>query len=76
VDEDIARSYTEDILGCIPGNSHSVVCGDFNARIGELSPTINDIAIPRCSVDKYTNARAKWLISICEQDNWHILNGI
>jgi len=36
--EDEARSFIEDIIGGIPENRNSVICGDWNARIGELSP--------------------------------------
>ena len=36
----------------------SVIVGDFNARIGELSPTTEEITIPRKSQDNVTNARA------------------
>jgi hypothetical protein len=41
-----------------------------------LSPTINDVTIPRKSDDPHTNSRAPWLITLCEQQKWHILNGI
>jgi exonuclease III len=33
-DEDIARDLIEDVTGSIPQNSQSVMCGDWNARIG------------------------------------------
>jgi Endonuclease-reverse transcriptase len=75
-DEDVAHSFIEDVQRCIPQNTNSVVCGDWNARIGEMSPTVGDTTIPRKSLDKTTNARAQWVISICEQYGWHILNGI
>jgi hypothetical protein len=58
IEEDVARSFTEDILGCIPQNANAVIVGDFNARIGELSPTTEEITIQRKSQDHVTNARA------------------
>ena len=36
--EEEARSFIEDIMGSIPGNTNSVMYGDWNARMGELSP--------------------------------------
>ena len=62
IDEDVACSFTEDILDYIPHNSNSVVCGEFNARIGEMSPTIEEVQIPRKSEDKWSNARAPWVL--------------
>jgi hypothetical protein len=72
----MARSYIEDTLSHIPTQTGSVICGDWNTRVGELSPTIEDITIPRKSMDKHENSRATWVISTCEQWGWHILNGI
>jgi hypothetical protein len=43
--------------------------------VGELSPTIDDLQIPRKSEDKTTNSRAPWLIERCELQGWRILNG-
>jgi hypothetical protein len=62
----VAQSNTEDILGSIPEGAKSVICGDWNAIIGEMSPTIGDINIPRKSLDKKINSRAKWIIDLCE----------
>jgi Endonuclease-reverse transcriptase len=44
--------------------------------VGELSPIIDDTAIPRRSRDKMTNNRAPWLIEVCEMHGLHILNGL
>jgi hypothetical protein len=74
--EDDARGQIEDIMGAIPQNVHSVVCGDWNARIGEHSPTIGETIIPRKSLDKQTGTRTEWVISTCEQHGWYILNGL
>jgi hypothetical protein len=75
-DEDMARSYIEDILGGIPECTKPVICGDWNARIWDLSPTIGDITIPRKSLDTKINSRATWVIELCEQYSWYILNGL
>jgi hypothetical protein len=50
-DEDIARDLIEDVTSSIPQNSQSVMCGDWNARIGELYPKIGETKIPRKSLD-------------------------
>ena len=68
--EDVARSYVEDITSSFPTEDRIIVCGDWNARIGNLSPTINDHTIPRLSNDTFKNARAPWLIEQCEIHGW------
>ena len=65
----------EDVLGCFHNQTAQIICGDWNARISELSPSIDDISIPRQSTDKTTNSRAPWLIERCELKGWQILNG-
>lgn len=42
IDEDVARAHVHAILEQIPPQHTSLVCGDFNARIGSKAPTIND----------------------------------
>jgi hypothetical protein len=64
--EEEARSYIEDIMGSIPEGTRSCMCGDWNARLGELSPSIGETQIPRKSMDKKTNSRASWVIELCE----------
>ena len=76
LDEEIARSHVEDVVGCIPHQATQVVCGDWNTRIGNLLPTIEETTIPRQSEDNKLNARAPWLIELCKQHEWHILNGL
>ena len=64
--EQEGRSYIEDVMGNIPEGTRSVMCGDWNARLGELSPSIGDIHIPRKSMDIKANSRASWVIELCE----------
>ena len=65
-DEDLARDLIEDVTGSIPQNSQSVMCGDWNARIGDLYPKIGEKGIPRKSLDKIVGSRAPWVIALCE----------
>ena len=75
IEEEMARCQIEEVMSCIPQQDVQVVCGDWNARVADLSPTIDDISIPRKSDDPHTNCRAPWLIALCEMQGWHILNG-
>jgi Endonuclease/Exonuclease/phosphatase family. len=38
VDEDKARSQLEEFLASIPYQHRTIICGDFNTRIGSLAP--------------------------------------
>jgi hypothetical protein len=76
MDEEETRSLIQDILEDFPRNEIQVICGDWNTRVGTLSPNIEDTIIPRRSADRMTCQRAPWLIEICELFGWHILNGI
>ena len=51
LDEETAKTSIEDILGNIPPNSRSVICGDWNTRVGNMHPTIGDNSITRLSDD-------------------------
>ena len=66
VDETVTRSLIEDILGSFQNSMTHVICGVWNARIGNLSPTINNVQVQRKSDDPTTNGRAPWLIERCE----------
>jgi hypothetical protein len=71
----VTRSLIEDILGSFQNSMNHVICGDWNARIGNMSPKINDISTKRQSEDIITNSRAPWVIELCELYGWRILNG-
>jgi hypothetical protein len=52
------------------------MCGDWNTRIANLSPNLGEESTTRRSEDTQTNQRAQWLLDICEQQGWKILNGL
>jgi hypothetical protein len=70
-----ARESLENILFEIPTSSRAVVCGDFNARIGTLSPDIDGVKLDRNTVDLVVCKRAQWFVHTCEILKMHILNG-
>ena len=76
IKEEDVRTAIEDILGHIPPYTKSTVCGDWNARVGNLHPNFGDTHIERVSEDTTVGDRAKWLVSLCENKGWYILNGI
>ena len=51
LDEETAKTSIEDILGNIPPNSRSVICGDWNTRVGNMHQTIGENSITRLSDD-------------------------
>ena len=68
-----------------------IICGDFNARVGDLIdgidkeeehhlPLPNDgnyeFTMPRISCDKTTNQYGKWLIDLCSDNQMYIVNGL
>ena len=71
----VTRSLIEDILGSFQNSMAHVICGDWNARVGNLSSTINNIQLQQKSEDTTTNGRAPWLIERCELQGWKFLNG-
>jgi hypothetical protein len=76
IEEEDTRQYIQDILEDIPRSETQIICGDWNARVGTLSPTIDDTKTIRKSQDRITCNRAPWLIEICELYGWNILNGM
>ena len=51
IDEETVKTDVEDIIGAIPSHARSVMCGDWNARVGSLHPKIGDSPIVRHSLD-------------------------
>jgi hypothetical protein len=76
IKEDDVRTAIEDVLGHIPPHTKSTVCGDWNARVGNLHPKFGDAHLDRVSEDITVGDRAKWVIGICESKSWFVLNGI
>ena len=66
MDEDLARNLIEDITGAIPAKAQSIMCGDWNTRIGQLYPKIGDMEKPRVSLHLIISSRAPWVIQLCE----------
>ena len=54
----------------------TIVCGDFNSRIGSSSPNLEMEHPKRTSTDKVVCQRAPWLLELCELYQLYILNGI
>ena len=54
----------------------TVICGDFNARIGDRTPLLDHDHPPRFATDTYVCPRATWFITLCELHELYILNGI
>jgi hypothetical protein len=61
-----ARNDIEDIVGNIPPHSRSVMCGDWNTRVGNLHPKVGETEILRLSEDATEGTRAQWVIEMCE----------
>ena len=76
IDEEAAKTDIEDIFGNIPPHARSVMCGDWNTRVGTLHPKFGETAITRLSEDETVGLRAKWIIDTCESHGWYILNGM
>ena len=66
IDEETVKTDIEDIIGAIPSHARSVMCGDWNARVGTLHPKIGDSSIARHSLDTIVGTRAQWVIEMCE----------
>ncbi len=75
-DEDIARDLIEEVTSSIPQNLQSVMCGDWNARIGELCRTNGETGIPREGIVQRVGSSAPWVKAVCEMQGWYILNGL
>ncbi len=75
VGEEEARAGLLDALAEIPHDANLAVCGDFNARVGEHAPTVQNVQLLRTSEDKKVCSRGEWLVHTCTELGLHILNG-
>lgn len=57
-----AREQVQSVLEAVSFHDMVVVAGDFNTRVGTLSPCIDGECIPRTTLDKYQCPRAAWLV--------------
>jgi exonuclease III len=60
-----ATAQLEHVLEHIQPQLLTILCGDFNARIGTRTPTLDIAHPPRKTLDNHVCPRANWLISIC-----------
>ena len=54
----------------------TIICGDFNTRIGHRTPHLDFPHPARTVSDTFTCQRATWFIKFCEKYDLYILNGI
>ena len=47
--EEVARDGLQDVMVDVPRDAPVVVCGDFNARVGNLAPVVRQVQLPRDS---------------------------
>lgn len=57
-----ATSQLENVLEHLQPQLLTVICGDFNARIGTRVPTLDITHPPRTSCDTHVCPRAKWFL--------------
>jgi endonuclease/exonuclease/phosphatase family metal-dependent hydrolase len=43
----------------------TILCGDFNTRLGTLTPTLDIAHPPRTTCDSVVCPRAKWFLTMC-----------
>ena len=51
INEEVACSMIDDVIECFQNKITTVMCGDWNTRIGNVSPEIEEMSIPRLSED-------------------------
>jgi hypothetical protein len=56
----------EDIINKAQPQLMTIICGDFNSRIGSSSPKLDMEHPKRTSTDKVVCQRAPWLLELCE----------
>jgi exonuclease III len=65
ITETHATSLLESVLEGLKPQLTTFICGDLNARVGTLIPTLENIHPPRLACDTHVCPRAKWLIQMC-----------
>jgi Endonuclease-reverse transcriptase len=76
ITEDYATSKLENVLEHLQPQLLTFVCGDFNTRIGTLTPSLDIIHPPRTTCDMHVCPRAKWFLAFCNMFQLYILTGI
>jgi exonuclease III len=71
-----ATAQVELVLERLQPQHTTLLCGDFNARIGTRAPLLNNDHPPRIVTDTHICPRANWFIKMCEMNNVYIINGI
>ena len=74
--ESQAKELLEEVLSRMQPQLTTMVCGDFNARVGSRIPLLDYAHPPRTVTDTHVCPRASWFIKMCEMHNLYILNGI
>jgi endonuclease/exonuclease/phosphatase family metal-dependent hydrolase len=54
----------------------TIICGDFNTRVGDRKPTMEEDHPARTAADKYICTRAPWFLQLCTLYQYYILNGV
>lgn len=76
ISERDARELVADVLnGLVPG-APTMVCGDWNTRIGDRSPEVGADTLQRRSQDTRVCPRAGWLLSLLATHELYVLNGL
>ena len=75
ITDEQATTAIEDIIDHHQPQLTTVLCGDFNARIGNNVTEMDPPHPPRSSSDQYICPRAKWFLQFCAKYTLYILNG-
>ena len=65
ISEAHATAQLEHALEHIQPQLLTILCGDFNTRIGTLIPTLDIAHLPRTTCDTHVCPRAKWFLKLC-----------
>jgi hypothetical protein len=67
IPEQEATEHITNTLDQLQPQLKTIICGDFNTRIGDRKPTIEDDHPDRTTADTYICTRAPWFIQLCTQ---------